>query len=201
LGVPRDLRTAADYFRLAAVQHWPAAQNQYGEALESGVGVVVNLVEAAKYYRLAAEHKVAAGQFHYGHALQYGLGVEVDVDRAVHYLKLSADQGVTEGFVQMAHRFQYDPAMELDLEEAYRCYEQVHGNPQGAIRTNRARSLQGSGSTKAVSSLPRQRKVSTVADLDFSMNRGQISRWRVDYRRPPCSSTGKLVGWGGDSQS
>ena len=92
-GVPKDLKEAVRYFRLAADQGDAQAQLYLGGCYLNGSGV---LKEAVRYYRLAADQGNAHAQRYLGACYANGVGVPKDIKEAVRYYQLAADQNIPQ---------------------------------------------------------------------------------------------------------
>lgn len=92
-GVPQDIKEAMKWYRLAAEQGNPNAQQHLGDMYCSGKGVPQDDEEAAKWYRLVAEYGFASAQRMLGHMYQTGRGVAQDYEEAVKWYLLAALQG------------------------------------------------------------------------------------------------------------
>ena len=91
-----NFHEALKWFRKAAAQGDPDAQNSLGQMFQDGEGVRQSCIEAAKWYRMAAEHVPdfgGAGQGRNNLGLLYlnGDGVPKDYVRAYMWFKLAAD--------------------------------------------------------------------------------------------------------------
>ncbi len=91
-----NFHEALKWFRKAAAQSDPDAQNALGQMFQDGEGVRQSCTEAAKWYRMAAEHVPdfgGAGQGRNNLGLLYlnGDGVPKDYVRAYMWFKLAAD--------------------------------------------------------------------------------------------------------------
>jgi TPR repeat protein len=92
-----NFHEALRWFRKAAAQGDPNAQNCLGQMFEDGEGVQQDYTEAAKWYRMAAEHVPdfgGAGQGRNNLGLLYlnGDGVPKDFVQAYMWFRLTGDQ-------------------------------------------------------------------------------------------------------------
>ena len=92
-----NFHKALKWFRKAAAQGDPDAQNSLGQMYQDGEGVQQNCTEAAKWYRMAAEHVPdfgGAGQGRNNLGLLYlnGDGVPKDYVQAYMWFKLTAHE-------------------------------------------------------------------------------------------------------------
>ncbi len=96
-GVPMDPTKAAEWYRKAAGQGYPAAQVNLGFLYESGQGVPQDFAEAALWYRRAADQGFADAQNNLGALYEKGQGVTQDLHRAVGWYQKAADQRHAQG--------------------------------------------------------------------------------------------------------
>ncbi|NEJ83619.1 hypothetical protein GR268_44990, partial [Rhizobium leguminosarum] len=93
LGVEQDDKEAVEWYRKAAEQHHPIAQNHLGDMFYAGEGVRFNYQEAIKWYRAAAEQGYALAQANLGYMYRKGFGVQPDNAEAIKWYKNAARQG------------------------------------------------------------------------------------------------------------
>ena len=103
----QDYVEAARWYRRAAEQGHPAAQNDYGSICLNGMGVLKDAAEAARWYRKAAEQGLAMAQFHYALRCLHGDGVERDDTEAVLWLGKAAEQGHVEATGQLGTCYRF----------------------------------------------------------------------------------------------
>ncbi|MHB9148020.1 MAG: SEL1-like repeat protein [Candidatus Amoebophilus sp.] len=92
-GVEQDDKEAVEWYRKAAEQHHPIAQNHLGDMFYAGEGVRFNYQEATKWYRAAAEQGYALAQANLGYMYRKGFGVQPDNAEAIKWYKNAARQG------------------------------------------------------------------------------------------------------------
>ena len=93
-GLPnRDLVEAVRWYKMAAVQGFPAAQHALGLGFKDGKGVPVDYQEAVSWYRKAACQGYARAQRSLYNCYSRGLGVEEDEKIGVAWLQLADEQG------------------------------------------------------------------------------------------------------------
>jgi TPR repeat protein len=95
-GVPKDLPQAAAWFRKAADQGEPGAQNNLGALYEAGAGVPADYGQAAMWYRKAAEQGHATAQDNLGILYADGHGVPQDYQQALAWYRKAANQGYAD---------------------------------------------------------------------------------------------------------
>ena len=77
-GVPKNNKTAFDWFIKAANLGHMIAQYYTGYCFEKSIGVPRNAVQRAKYYGLAAQQGFMNAQYEMGYLYEYGIGIEKD---------------------------------------------------------------------------------------------------------------------------
>ena len=93
-GVPRDLGLALGWFRRAAVQGLPEAQNNVGRHYQFGLGLDQrDAAEAARWYKRAARAGHVASQGALGAMYARGEGVPKDLLRAYFWWSVAAAEG------------------------------------------------------------------------------------------------------------
>ena len=99
LGVPKNYKEAAMWFRLAAEQANAMAESNLGFLCETGWGVLQDFKEAAMWFRLAAEQANATAQNILGFLYEKGLGVPKDYVSSYKWFSLavgSSDKSVAD---------------------------------------------------------------------------------------------------------
>lgn len=89
---PRDLQTAARYFRSSAKRKDSNGLMFYGTYLKDGVGVQKNVPKGIKYIKLASNKGLAKASYVYGRMLFNGEDIPIDLEEAAYYIKKAADQ-------------------------------------------------------------------------------------------------------------
>jgi TPR repeat protein len=89
--VPKDYPEAVKWFRKAAEQNLPIAQNNLGLCYQNGQGVTKDYPEAVKWYRKAAEQNLAIAQVNLGFCYYNGQGVTKDYPEAVKWYRKAAE--------------------------------------------------------------------------------------------------------------
>ena len=84
---------AVKWWRMAADQGEPRAQNFLGWMYLKCLGVRCDSREAAGWYRKAAEQGLAAAQCNLGYLFEHGQGVPLDYTEALTWYELAAAQG------------------------------------------------------------------------------------------------------------
>lgn len=93
LGVERDDREAARWYRMAADQGYPRAQYYLGTMFEEGLGVPQDYKAAAENYRLAAGQGYVKAQFELGLMYLKGQGVTQSTENAYAWWSMAATNG------------------------------------------------------------------------------------------------------------
>jgi hypothetical protein len=89
-GVPQDYAQAVAWYRKAAEQGFPFAQNALGVLLSEGNGVSKDEAEAATWYRRAAEQGDTSAQFNLGVSYQFGTGVTMDYSESYFWYRVAS---------------------------------------------------------------------------------------------------------------
>jgi TPR repeat protein len=85
------------YFKFAADHGYAHAQVNYGNYLQNGKGISIDMRSGAHYFKLAADQERAEAECHYALCLFAGVGLQRDLASAIQYFKLSAAKGSTSG--------------------------------------------------------------------------------------------------------
>jgi len=91
--VEQNYVKAAMWYRMAAVEGVPEAQNNLGLLYDSGQGVEQDYYEAVRWFRLAAEQGFDRGQHNLADAYYTGLGVRKNWGEALKWYRRAAAQG------------------------------------------------------------------------------------------------------------
>jgi hypothetical protein len=94
--VAQDLAKAVHWYRAAAAQGLPAAQNNLGLMYAQGRGVPTDLTRAIEIWRAAAQQRYPWSQYNLGLAFYRGQGVAVDRQEAAFWFRQAADGGLAE---------------------------------------------------------------------------------------------------------
>ncbi|MDA1059817.1 MAG: hypothetical protein O3C65_14155 [Proteobacteria bacterium] len=93
LGVPQDLRVAANWYRLAADQGLSRAQANLGVMYLRGEGVERDAARAAEWFGKAAEQGHTIAQYNLALMLEQGYGVPRDTRQAARWFSEAAEGG------------------------------------------------------------------------------------------------------------
>jgi TPR repeat protein len=92
-GLPGDYEKAADWYRRAAEQDHPKAQNQLGLLYNQGLGVEKDYRMALHWYRKAADQGHKTSMANVGNAYYEGNGVAQDYKEAAQWYRRAAELG------------------------------------------------------------------------------------------------------------
>jgi hypothetical protein len=91
-----EFAKAVEVWRPLANAGDSTAQEDLGEAYETGKGIAHDYAQAATWYRKAAEQGDAEAQYHLGALYANGHGVAKDVEQATSWYRRAAEQGNAE---------------------------------------------------------------------------------------------------------
>lgn len=114
----RDYVEALRWYRVAAEQGDPNAQDNLGSMYLNGIGVPKDYAEAAKWYRKAAEQGLAVAQFNLALRYLHGNGVEQDDGEAALWLLRATARGYTEAIAQLGTLCRFGRGVPQDLVSA-----------------------------------------------------------------------------------
>lgn len=128
--VPKNLPEAERWYRRAAEQGNPHAQEALGHLYADGQ----NYVEATRWYLRAAEQGSSRAQGALGVAYLSGLGVPQNYAEAARWFRLAADQGIAAAQLQIGGLYVQGNGVTQDYSEGARWYrkaaEQGHSDAQ-----------------------------------------------------------------------
>lgn len=96
-GVPRDKKSAFQWYSRATAQGEPASEMELGGYYEAADGVAENWDLAAALYKASATQGWLKGQFILGRAYQFGIGVPQNRQLAIEWYRKAAAQGEPNG--------------------------------------------------------------------------------------------------------
>ena len=96
----------------------------YGNMLQKGIMIPLNLKEAANCYKIAADKGNSLAQYRYGHMLENGEGIEKDIKTAAKYYKLSSDGGCLDGINAYAVLLISGSGCEKNVDEGIKLLKQ-----------------------------------------------------------------------------
>lgn len=130
--VRRDLVKAVQWYRTAAAQGLPAAQNNLGLMYAQGRGVPTDLTRAIEIWRAAAQQNYPWAQYNLGLAFFRGQGVAVDQREAAIWFRQAADGGLAEAQFIMGQLRREGLGLEKDEGRALTWYRRAaeQGHPR-----------------------------------------------------------------------
>ncbi|MDH3595615.1 MAG: SPOR domain-containing protein [Rhodospirillales bacterium] len=130
--VGQDLVKAAQWYRTAAAQGLPAAQNNLGLMYAQGRGVPSDLTRAIEIWRAAAQQNYPWAQYNLGLAFFRGQGVAVDQGEAAIWFRQAADGGLAEAQFIMGQLRREGLGLEKDEGRALTWYRRAaeQGHPR-----------------------------------------------------------------------
>eukprot|EP01117_Protostelium_nocturnum_P003520 TRINITY_DN145_c0_g2_i1.p1 TRINITY_DN145_c0_g2~~TRINITY_DN145_c0_g2_i1.p1 ORF type:complete len:695 (-),score=244.99 TRINITY_DN145_c0_g2_i1:129-2075(-) len=117
-GLPQDLKTAFEYFQLAADQDHPAGLGHVAFMHAHGFHVPKDVPKAIELYRLATEKGNPLAQTNLGFMYMTGNGVPMSFTEAFKYFKLAADQGYSEGQLNLGILYYNGDGIKQDYTKA-----------------------------------------------------------------------------------
>lgn len=120
LGVVRSDVEAAKFFRLAADQGYPKAQNSLSSCYANGAGVTKNVNEAVRWARRAAEQGEVVAQSNLAAAYSTGMGIPQDLPESVRWYERAAAQGDATAQFDLAVCYMYGRGVNPSKVEASR---------------------------------------------------------------------------------
>jgi len=124
------------WFRKAAEQGLPVAQNNLAALFHHGWGLAPNYQQAVHWYRAAAEQGLAEAKNNLGVMYEDGLGVPKDYAAAARWYRGAAEQGDPDGQYDLATLYAAGRGLPLDYESAYIWYSRAasSGHARSASR-------------------------------------------------------------------
>jgi TPR repeat protein len=126
-GVPRDDAAAAVWYRKAADQYLPEAENKLGDFYADGVGgLPKDPIKAVLFYEKAADQGNAAAQTNLGSMYETGRGVHaVDLPMAIELYKKAADQGYAIAQRFLGNMYLWGSGVPKDPAKALSLYQKA----------------------------------------------------------------------------
>jgi TPR repeat protein len=130
--VGQDVAKAVQWYRAAAAQGLPAAQNNLGLMYAQGRGVPSDLTRAIEIWRAAAQQSYPWAQYNLGLAYFRGQGVPVDQSEAADWFRRAADGGLAEAQFIMGQLRREGLGLEKDEGRALAWYDRAveQGHPR-----------------------------------------------------------------------
>lgn len=134
--VPVDLKTALQWYRLAAQKGHAGAQAMVGYMLEEGMGCEKSDAEAFHWFRLGAENGDAYCQYKFAVALEEGLHVQKDVPAALEWYRKAAEQGHSAAQYELGMKLYWGDHAPKDLKAAAELFEKAAHQGEPAAQYN-----------------------------------------------------------------
>lgn len=142
--IPQDLTKAVYWYRSAAQQGLPAAQNNLALMYAQGRGVPGDLNSAIELWRAAAKQNYPWAQYNLGLAYFRGQGVPIDQHEAAQWFRRAADGGLAEAQFIMGQLRREGLGLEKDEGRALAWYHRAAD--QGHLRARKqANALRAAG--------------------------------------------------------
>lgn len=110
------------WYKMAADQGSPIAQQIVGSMYYVGKGTEVNYTEAYNWYKKSAEKSNAEALYMLGYMYAEGKGVDVNKEEAFNYYLKSAKQGHSTAQNNLAYAFEYGIGTEKNKDSAFYWY-------------------------------------------------------------------------------
>ena len=118
MGVPADLKQAAQWLTLAADAGDAGGQSQLGDLYLDGQGVARNPAQAARYYAMAAAQNDVPALFKLGALYENGLGLDKDPRRALELYRVAAKAGNADAVFRIAYFYFYGVNLPKNFDNA-----------------------------------------------------------------------------------
>lgn len=125
-GIERDEKTAYEWYKKAALQHYAPAMNNMGMMYLNGEYVMKNEEVAFRLFEEASTEHVQALD-NLGRCFENGWGVQQDVGQAINFYQLAGDAGYMLGYFHIGQIYEkgYPPDTPKDIEKAVNWYLQA----------------------------------------------------------------------------
>lgn len=122
-GVQKDLETAYDWYKKAAMQEYPAALNNIGMMYLNGEYVAPNEDIAFKLFLKASLDHLQA-QDNLGRCYENGWGVEQDIAKAIDHYTIAGDAGYVLGYFHIGELYErgHPPEYPKSVDKAVNWY-------------------------------------------------------------------------------
>lgn len=136
-GVTKNLKTAYDWFLIAALNGDAISQRSIGVMYEKGYGIKKNYKEAMSWYIKSAQQNNIDAKFNLGLMYQEGLGVSKDLKEAFNWYLSAAKQGHINAQYFIGNMYEKGLGVNKDLKESFvwfkKCAEQGDATAQFEI--------------------------------------------------------------------
>ena len=136
-GVTKNMKTALVWYRLAADNDHPIAQNNLGVFYEQGIEVHKSYRTAAKWYKKAAEVGYPYAQYNLGVLYLEGKGLKKNKDEAIYWLQIASLQGVKQANARLEKLGQQSAPK--DKTHKVKPKKRYHGAPVPTDSPNKTR--------------------------------------------------------------
>jgi TPR repeat protein len=123
--VPKDNALALHWYRLAAEQGLPEAQDNLAWMYLNAIGIPQNTGEAVRWYRRAGEQGYSDSLYHLGLMYKQGDDISKDATLAVHWLQRAAEGGSLSAQMTLGTMYQYGDDVVKDSAMAARWYRRA----------------------------------------------------------------------------
>ena len=124
-GVPQDYAEALRWYKMAADQGEPDAEDGLGYMYFAGRGSKQDYAEALRWYKRAAEHGNAKGQFDLGTVYNEGIGLPPDYIEASRWFLKAADQNYANGEDALGYMYYAGRGLPQDYVQAFSWYRKA----------------------------------------------------------------------------
>jgi TPR repeat protein len=203
--VDTDYSEAIKWYRLAADQGYPEAENNLGALYEAGLGAAQDEVIAVKWFRLAAVHENVKAQTNLGIMYANGKGVPQDFTEARNWFQRAADRGEPKALSNLGAPYATGRGVPQNLEEAAKWYDLAsrHGDPGAGSTLERIRLFQAQErrlqeertARTQIPSAPQQRFV-RIEPTMFRLSTPMIERRTVKIGTPSVGFRGMAAHFG-----
>lgn len=114
----RDYKQAFDWYRNAADQNLPDAEEEVGYFYQSGLGVKLDYAQALAWYRRAADHGDSDAENQLGFMAEKGWGQPQNYDEAFSWYYKAAEHGNDHAMENIGYNFQDGIGVAIDFEKA-----------------------------------------------------------------------------------
>jgi TPR repeat protein len=124
-GLPKDLKSAAEWWLKAANQNWPDSVYNMGFVYEKGKGVEKDYQKALDWYLKAERLGVDDAAYKLGLFYDKGMGVEVDHEKAAAFLNKGVEYGHAPSMKAWGDRYVYGTGVAENPVKAYYWYQRA----------------------------------------------------------------------------
>jgi TPR repeat protein len=171
------------WYRLAADQGYPEAENNLGAMYDAGLGVAEDDVIAVLWFRRAATHKNIRAETNLGIMYAHGKGVAQDFAEARKWFQLAADRGDVKAQSNLGALYATGKGVPQSYEEAAKWYGRAasRGDATAGSILEKIRSAQARPETLSAS----PRTMTRVEPTVFRFSAPVMERRTVNIGPPP----------------